>query len=119
MADAIDEAARMARKSEMLHRHGAVIVRQGEIVAKGYNKRTNVFHHSYSFHAEVSCLIDLKRRFPNESKCRRWLKDTKMFLVRVGPDAQGNPLKNSLPCKNCSCAIREAGIPIVFYSSEP
>ena len=117
--DPADEAVRMARRSDMLHRHGAVITRCGEIVARGFNKNVNHYHHVWSQHAEVDVICDLRRRFPVESRNRRWLRECRLYVVRVGPDALGNPLKNSLPCCNCTRAILDAQIPVVFYSSVP
>jgi deoxycytidylate deaminase len=101
----------------MLHRHRAVITRGGHIIARGYNHHVNHYHHMWSQHAEVDALVDLKRKFPVESRNKKWMRDCRLYVVRIGPDSRGNPLKNSLPCVNCSAAIKEANIPVVFYSS--
>ena len=117
--DPADEAVRMARRSDMLHRHGAVITRGGQVIARGFNKVVNHYHHLWSQHAEIDALCDLKRRFPVESRNKRWMRDCRLYVVRIGPDSMGNPLKNSLPCHNCSQAILDACIPVVFYSGVP
>lgn len=110
------EAVRLAKRSDMGQRHGAVITHNGVIVARGFNHHATHLNHSFSVHAEVDALQDLKKRFGSEMKSRRWLRDCRMYVVRVGTNASGNPLKLSKPCKNCKDAIERAGIPIVFYS---
>ena len=118
MVDPVDEAVTLAHRSDMLQRHGAVITRNGTVIARGFNKLTHIFHHRWSMHAEVDVICDLRKRFPVESRSKKWLRDCRLYVVRIGPDARGNPLKNSLPCRHCSDAICDAGIPVVFYSHE-
>lgn len=114
--DPVEEAVRMARRSVMGQRHGAVITRSGCIVARGCNRRVSHYHHIWSQHAEVSAICDLKKRFPVESQSRKWMRECRLYVVRVGSDEQGNPLKHSLPCPSCTRAIAHSCIPVVFYS---
>jgi deoxycytidylate deaminase len=102
----------------MTQRHGAVITRNGEIIAKGYNHHVEHLNHLFSLHAEMDAISDLKKRFSAECKSKRWLKDCRLYVIRIGPDAQDNPLRMSKPCINCKQAIQQIGIPIVFYSNE-
>ncbi len=115
--DPANEAIKMAKRSYMTQRHGAVIVRNGEIIAKGYNHHVTHLNHLFSLHAEMDAIADLKKKYP-ESKSKRWLKDCRLYVVRIGPDRQDNPLRMSKPCINCKQAIQNLGIPIVFYSNE-
>lgn len=112
------EAIKMAKRSYMNQRHGAVIIRNGELIAKGYNRHVEHLNHLFSLHAEMDAIADLKRRYAAECKSKRWLKDCRLYVVRVGPDSQDNPLRMSKPCCNCKQAIVQLGIPIVFYSNE-
>jgi deoxycytidylate deaminase len=104
---AADSAIRSNVKS---HRHGCVIVKDGEIVAEGFNHHTNHFEHTFTIHAEVDALIKLKR-IKNITGCE-------LYVVRIGTDNMGNPLKYSKPCVNCTKAILKAGIKKVYFSTD-
>lgn len=117
--DPVDEAARLAFRSDMLQRHGAVITHHGVIVGRGFNERTVQFAHTYSIHAEVAAIMNLRKCFPVEMRNKKWIRECRLYVVRIGPDSKGNPLRNSLPCVKCANCIKSVGIPIVFYSSEP
>lgn len=104
-------AACIASRSSMNHRHGCVIVnKNGDIVAEGYNYVYTHMHHKFSIHAEVCCLSKMKRN-------KKWLSDCDMYVVRVGTENMGNPLKYSRPCEGCTEAIIKAGIKRVYYST--
>jgi deoxycytidylate deaminase len=118
MVDAVYEATVLAKKSQLSQRHGAVIVRNGEIVGQGYNKIVTHLYHVFSMHAEISCLLNMKKRYSSESKSKKWLKDCRMYVVRIAPDSKFNTLRMSKPCINCQNAIVNAGIPITLYSNE-
>jgi deoxycytidylate deaminase len=113
--DPAEEAMIMARRSPMLHRHGAVIIKNNQVIARGFNFRVDHFHHLYSMHAEINALVDLKKKFPNEYKNKKWIEKCRMYVVRVS--SEGNHTKLSIPCKNCKAAIEDIGIPVVFYSA--
>jgi tRNA(Arg) A34 adenosine deaminase TadA len=115
--DPAHEAACQAIKSTMGQRHGAVITHCGSIVGRGFNHHVTQYCHQFSKHAEVAAISDLKKAFPQEMKSKRWMKDTRMYIVRIGPDSSGHQLKLSKPCCACREAIEKAGIPYVFYSS--
>jgi deoxycytidylate deaminase len=107
----LDRAAYIATRSCMNHRHGCIIVdKNGEILAEGYNHTYSYLYHSYSIHAEVSCLSKIK--------WRRSLRDCEMYLVRIGTDGMGKPLKYSKPCSECTKAILKSGIRRVYYSTD-
>lgn len=119
MDDAISEAIRLANRSYMTQRHGAVIIRNGEVIAKGTNRHESHLYHLFSLHAEMDCIADLKKKYTAESKSRKWMRDCRMIVVRVSNGENGvERLRMSKPCKFCKRAIEETGIPIVFYSND-
>lgn len=102
----IERAAILATKSDLVnHRHGCVIVcKRGRIISEGYN----YMWRNMSIHAEIDALSKLKKR--DLSTCS-------MYVVRIGTDKMGNPLKYSRPCEKCTEAIYKYGIGKVFYST--
>jgi deoxycytidylate deaminase len=119
MDDAISEAIRLAHRSYMTQRHGAVIIRNGEVIARGTNRHESHLYHLFSLHAEMDCIADLKKKYAAEVKSRKWMRDCRMVVVRVSNAEKGQErLRMSKPCRFCKRAIEETGIPIVFYSNE-
>jgi deoxycytidylate deaminase len=106
--DIFEHCISNAKKSEMLHRHGAIIYRNGEVIGQGFNHRADHLFHSFSLHAEVAAIKNVKK------KDRQKLKDATLIVVRVGND--GN-IKMSKPCENCRRFIESSGIKKVFYST--
>lgn len=105
----IQKAADLALKSDLVnHRHGCVIVsNRGKIISEGYNYRWK----EMSIHAEVSAISQIhKKKKIDLSNCT-------MYVVRIGTDRMGNPLKYSKPCENCTHAILKSGLRKVFYST--
>lgn len=107
-----NRAVMQARKSDMDHRHACLIVKNNEIISEGYNKKSCVFEHIYSVHAEVDAIS----KMPSRSK--GFTADCVMYVYRIGSDLTGNPTKLSKPCKNCEDAIKKVGIRRVYYSIE-
>lgn len=107
-----DRATQLANKSTMVQRHGAIIIKNGEIIGEGYNYHTNIFCHQWSVHSEVAALMSLKK----QHKTPKALQDAVMVVVRIGPPSKAGELKNSKPCDRCREAIEKAGIKKVFYS---
>lgn len=107
----LKRAAVVATRSTMLHRHGCVIVNKlGEVVSEGYNHTYMHMCHKYSMHAEIACLKKLKHN-------KKLLGDCELYVVRIGTDGMGNPLKYSRPCPDCTKAIVKSGIKRVYYST--
>jgi hypothetical protein len=48
---------------------------------------------------------------------KKMLSDCDMYVVRIGTENMGNPLKYSRPCPDCSEAIIKAGIKKIYYST--
>ena len=110
--DVFDRALQLAKKSTMQHKHGAVIVKNGEIIGEGYNHLTDFMCHQWSVHSEVAAIMSLKK----QHRHRKFLEDAVMVVVRMGPPSNINACKNSAPCDRCRQAIAKAGIGRVFYS---
>lgn len=104
-------AAKIAEKSIMEHKHGAIIVHENTIIATGYNYVYEHMCHNNSIHAEVDALMKVK------SKGKNILGETEMYVVRIGSRRLQRPLKYSKPCCDCQKAIRKYGIPRVYYST--
>ena len=92
----------------MTQRHGCVIVKDGEIVSKGYNHAGKHLCHTFSYHSEVDALRKVKRNVD--------LSTAEMYVVRIGSERMGTPLKFSRPCLGCTEAILKAGVGKVYYS---
>lgn len=103
-------AGEIALKSSMRSKHGAVLVKNGEIIAEGYNYDYNqdTYHGHYSVHAEVNVLLQARNKKILD------LSDTDLYVVRVSK-ATGNFML-SKPCKNCTRMSIKYGIRCVYYS---
>jgi deoxycytidylate deaminase len=110
----MDQAVKMAKKSTMEHKHGAVIVHNNEIIATGFNFRQYYMCHGFSIHAEVDALTKVKGR-------KNILSEAELYVARIGKFNPAAPssfcLKFSKPCRECSKAILKQGIRKVYYST--
>jgi deoxycytidylate deaminase len=106
----LNKAAQQAHKSNMRHRHGTVIVdcQTDEIISTGFNHTYIHMYHGYSCHSEVDALRKIKRNVD--------LSNMEMYVVRIGTENMGHPLKLSTPCDGCTKAILKANIGKVYYS---
>jgi deoxycytidylate deaminase len=110
--DIFDRAITLAKKSTMNQRHGAIIVKNGEIIGEGYNQHTTYMSHSFSCHAEVSAILSLKK------KTKKYLEDATMIVVRISNHTMSpQHLKMSKPCEKCTQEIIKHGIRKIFYST--
>lgn len=101
----IDEACNLAKKSVMVKQHGCVLVHNGNIVGKGYNKPAPELKIQRSIHAEVAAICDAKTKMNKLNQCT-------LYVVRVS----NGRLARSLPCEHCEKFIKKHEIPIVFFS---
>jgi guanine deaminase len=76
---------------------GAVIVRGGEVVARGWNRVTSV--NDPTAHAEIVAIREACRKLDTF-----WLGDCEIYV-------------NCEPCPMCLAAIYWAGIPRVYYAA--
>ncbi len=125
----IREAVSLARQSGCSDaRCGAVIVRDGEIIGRGFNsppagasaRRCQVPKSAYHarvtdktccIHAEVRAIQDALRQYPDK------LAGSALYFVRV--DERGEPKYSSDPyCTLCSKLVLDAGIEIFHLFQE-
>lgn len=109
----LDYAANIAMKSNMNHKHGAVIVYKKKIIATGYNYIINSYYHNFSIHAEVSAILSIK----NNPHYKTILSECELYVVRIGPKCLFKTLKYSKPCCNCQKTINKYDIKKAFYST--
>jgi tRNA(Arg) A34 adenosine deaminase TadA len=94
------EAIRLSVEKMQAHEggpFGAVIVRKGEIVARGWNRVTST--NDPTAHAEMVAIREASRLLGNF-----WLGDCEIYV-------------NCEPCPMCLAAIYWAGIPRVYYAA--
>jgi deoxycytidylate deaminase len=105
-AEYMAAAAAEARRSSCRHQHGAVLVRNRSIVARGHNKYVRGWHARCSVHAEAAALWQLGSR----GACAGKLE---LYVARV---VDGRPAL-SLPCAQCQRLLAQrACVRRVFYS---
>ena len=101
-------AIRLAKKSTMLHKHGAVLVYRNKIVGRGYNILCK--YHKYengrhkSIHAEVMAI----RNCSNPTI----LHKCKLIVVRF----VSGKMRCSLPCKRCQKYLQKRKIGTIYHS---
>ena len=106
--EALDLAIAEAHRSSQNHKHGAVVVQGGKVVATGHNRVTRrVPSHMYSKHAEMAA-ID---QYSSKTKS---LIDACVYVVRINSRCG---LANSAPCALCQRYMKSHGIKRVFFST--
>ncbi len=106
----LNKCAKIAEKSQMQQKHGAVIVYKNKIIATGYNYICSYMNNNYSIHAEVSAISQV---FYN----KKLLEECDIYVVRIASPMFNYCLKNSKPCKNCTCFIRKYNLRNIYYST--
>lgn len=98
-----EKASEYAKKSTVLtHKHGCVIVKNGEIISYGYNKisKSTV---AFTIHAELDALGKIKNK-----------SDTyDLYVVRINSNGD---FMLSKPCDNCIKNILKTGIRYIYFS---
>tara|TARA_B100001029_G_C14936851_1_gene380923 strand:- start:289 stop:621 length:333 start_codon:yes stop_codon:yes gene_type:complete len=104
----IQQAINEAKKSNMLQKHGAIIIYRNKVVSRGHNhfiKYRRYKNGKYkSIHAEIMAIRDLPSSYII-SKC-------KMIVVRF---ISGH-MRLSLPCKHCQKIIKKHKVLAVYHS---
>lgn len=96
-----ETAYKEALKSIGKQKHGAVVIGNGgRILAKACN------HYGSGAHAEVRAL----KRVPHD--CKDSVEEIVVVRVR-----KSQKFGMSKPCPECQAAIKEAGIAVVYYST--
>ena len=104
----LSKASECALKSNMLQKHGAVIVYKNKIIATGYNQKCRYMNDNFSIHAEVSAISKL---FHN----KKLLELCDIYVVRVASATFDNCLKNSKPCQSCTNFINKYNLKNIYY----
>lgn len=105
----LNAAIKLAENSKLQHRHGAVIVKHGKIIGRGYNK---IRHHRFSryypykeaCHAESAAIMDSDTDSTGSV----------MYIARI--NRQGI-MRNSMPCGCCRNLLSDMGIKRVVYTT--
>jgi deoxycytidylate deaminase len=97
------------RSSHHYYKLGAVIVKNGYVLGKGYNqpRKTHPLSCTYenTIHAELAAIISCKDK--------EELKDASIYIYREG--GSGVPLL-AKPCEHCQKLITDFGIRDVYFS---
>jgi pyrimidine deaminase RibD-like protein len=93
-------ARKMAIEVPYHHKHGAVLVKGGAILAKGKNCYQNLQH------AETAAI---GKHWESE------LKGATLYICRLRRDQMWG---NSRPCPKCMVAVRKAGISVIIYTTD-
>lgn len=99
--------------TELPSLHGAVLVKGGNIISRGYNKpKRNIFidihayHDGCNIHSELDCILKARRK--------RNLKGCKMYVARMRKDTKKPAM--SKPCQMCEKVLKEYGIKRVYFT---
>lgn len=114
--DYIDKAIIESFKSDLCHKHGAVLVYRGKIISIGHNHMVYNKHCLYSIHAEVSVIKEFLRLGKRRGFTKNILKDCILYVVRSGKESLNYPLKMSKPCNNCYNFIKKHKIRKVYWT---
>lgn len=101
----------LAKSSSCKNKHGAVIVRGGNVLSLGINKMKNhpdvipeeLIKDACHVHAEIDAI----------KKVKNDLRGATIYVARVSPFGKG---VMSRPCNKCYQAISSAGISKIVYT---
>jgi deoxycytidylate deaminase len=104
-------AAAYAAQSDLyMHKMGAVIVRNGNLYAGGWNKkRSHPQSKSYMhfIHAELAAIINSANQIGTLTG-----SNADMYVMRI---TRGGAMATSKPCKECWVLLKEAGLRSVTF----
>ena len=108
----LQQAANYAKCSDLVHKHGCIIVYNDNIISYGHNKKNNSLK-NFSIHAEVDAINRLNKKY----KSKKIISNCSLYVVRIRNGFnEEDELKMSKPCMNCACKINKIGIKKVYYS---
>lgn len=108
----LNQAANYAKYSELVHKHGCVIVYNDTIISYGHNKKNNSLK-NFSIHAEVDAINRLNKKY----KSKKIISNCSLYVVRLRNGLnEEDDLKMSKPCMGCASKIKKIGIKTVYYS---
>ena len=115
-------AIKIAKKSSHRCKHGAIIVKDGKIVSRGFNRCLGVKCGLQTYHAERMALFNCEKRD---------LKDADLYVIRLNLKIDYDSIdlsrvrfssvfENSKPCPKCTPMIVKCmdkyGLRKVYYS---
>jgi deoxycytidylate deaminase len=110
----INLARKTAINSELLHKHGSILICDDQIIT-GYNHFT-CNKNSITVHAEEDAINNFilycRKKYYDDSYIRRRLRKALLITIRI----KNNGIKCSAPCKNCIELIKFYGIKQIIYS---
>lgn len=103
------EATNQALKSPLSKKHGAIVIKDNKILAKGFNRYIEACsmkssRKKLSVHAEKDALSKVSKSD---------LVGTMLIVVRISPEGD---LIMSKPCLNCQKFIKRMRVSTVYYS---
>src|SRR3989338_5587309 len=90
----LEKCRKLAERSDLLHKHGALLVKNGSILGYGnnrYGKKKGIYKHS--LHAEFSCISKSLLIYNLHE-----ISNSTLYVVRVNNSGE---FKLSAPCNKC------------------
>ena len=104
-------AVKVAATSDLAQRHGAVIVKNGRVLALGVNKQKNAdINAPHALNAPEYFTVHAEADAINRA---RNIKGATIYIARVNKRGEE---RLSRPCDSCAETIRKAGIRTVIYT---
>lgn len=104
-------ASRLAENSDCHHRHGAVIVKGGRVMATGFNRWRQPIENVSNFNPDWSSIHAEESALSKAGD----LKGATMIIVRINRRGEH---RTSKPCDKCMERIERAGIKAITYTWE-
>lgn len=96
-----------AEKSDIHFQHGAVLIKNNKIIARGFNKySSHKPHHLRTIHAEMNAIRNAGKNCENAT----------MYVIRLS-QLTDDGLGSSCPCAKCSKYMKLHKISKVVYST--
>lgn len=111
--DEIERLTRIANRSDLLHKHGAFLMKRTRIISTGCNKYFKLWDFDdgikirTTIHAEMETIANSSIKY---------IKGMDMMIIRIA--GSSNTLRNSRPCHSCIEYMKRKGIRKVYYSTE-
>ena len=102
-------AISQAKKSPMVHKHGAVIFKNKTILGAGFNQHNappNDSKRKFSIHSEKNALLGLRQD---------QIYGASMLAIRINASGQ---ITSGAPCKGCSKLMKRKGIKKCYWFDE-
>ena len=111
----MNQAIKLAHKSTQPQRHGCIIVRNGNVISRGYNKLIN---HPRIFGEDAEEVIKAHAGRHAEAEAIRRIKNPEGAILYVARVRKRGEIGMSKPCKRCQQLIDEVGIKRVVYTED-